>query len=227
MRINMDKSFTRRKWPAFSGLSLMFMFWSCGVLAQLPPECGTLDNFFGPFDYRAPPQGSLLKVEEAHFDANVAKLQKHAKCQLNKSRCSPVKGDLTYTLNVFPNHHRALVAMAQYHLFGLNRDQGNMRFSAECYFRRAIEFRPDDAAVRMIHAYYLSETGKPDRARGEYEMALELAPDSAEVNYNAGLFFLEVNDIEKARECAIRAYDLGHPLPGLRNGLTAKGVSLD
>jgi len=117
--------------------------------------------------------------------------------------------------------------MARYHLRGMDKIDRQMRYSATCYFLRAIEFAPDDPTVRMIHAYYLSKSNDLQGARVEYEEALSLAPDSAEVNYNAGLFFLDLNEVGRARECAKRAYDLGHPLPGLRDRLKAKGIDLD
>ncbi len=205
----------------------MIALWTTCAVAELPPECGSLDNHYGPFDFRYPPEGSLKKVELAHFDANVARLQQHSKCIRQKARCSPISGDLGYTLEVFPNHHQALIAMAQYQLSPINRKEPPMKFSAECYFQRAIQFTPDDPTVRMIHAYYLTEIGRQTEAAGEYDRALKIAPDSAEVNYNAGLFFLQINDVERATECAVRAYDLGHPLPGLRNKLATKGIDLD
>ena len=192
----------------------------CNVsFAALPPECGSLENHFGPFDYRSPRNAEALQVvEEAHFDRNVAQLRTHSKCK-RKSTCSGVNSDLAYTLRVFPNHHDALLTMARYHLTGRDRTGKPMQYTAECWFRRAVEFQPNDPTVRMIHAYYLSKTGRMDVARSEYETALEIAPDSAEVNYNAGLFFLDLIDVDKASYCAVRAYELGHPLPGLRNRL--------
>lgn len=198
------------------------------AFADLPLECGSLKTHFGPFDYRSAPQESLRKVEKNHFDNNVANLRGHAKCGKDVAgNCTSVSGDLGYTLRALPNHHGALLAMARYHLYGMDRTQRPMIYSAECWFRRAIEFTPDDPSVRMLYAYFLSESGNIDGARSEYVKALELAPNSAEINYNAGLFFLETNDLGRATECATRAYELGHPLPGLRKMLLAKGIALE
>ena len=213
-------------WPL---LALFAVICSPGAMASLPPECGTLENHFGPFDYTVrTPQNldNLRVVEKAHFDGNVARLQTHSKCKVKRT-CSSVAGDMAYTLAVFPNHHEALLSMTQYHLQGLDKARRPMRYSPDCYFLRAIAFRPRDATVRMIFAYYPSKVGRMDAARNEYQAALEIAPDSAEVNYNAGLFFLDLNEIDKAAVYAARAYQLGHPLSGLRNRLLDSGVDID
>ena len=225
---NME-SMTRQISPGVlvKAIALLGLTFCNFALAALPPECGTLDNHFGPFDYRDPGRAGELKVvEEAHFDGNVAQLRRHSKCQ-RKRTCSGVHSDMAYTLRVFPNHHNALLSMSRYHLLGKDRTDRPMQYSAECWFRRAIEFQPQDPTVRMIHAHHLSKVGNMSGARSEYEEALLLAPDSAEVNYNAGLFYLDINELDKAADCATRAYALGHPLPGLRNRLSGKGIDID
>jgi Flp pilus assembly protein TadD len=47
---------------------------------------------------------------------------------------------------------------------------------------------------------------------------------SAEIQYNLGLLSVETGDLDDAVVHAQRAYELGHPLPGLRNKLTKLGV---
>jgi tetratricopeptide (TPR) repeat protein len=49
--------------------------------------------------------------------------------------------------------------------------------------------------------------------------------NSAEINYNLGLYYLELGRFDDARECAARAYSLGYPLPGLKKKLMALGQS--
>lgn len=46
---------------------------------------------------------------------------------------------------------------------------------------------------------------------------------SAEVQYTLGLINIDRGDLEAAAENARQAYDKGHPLPGLRESLRAKG----
>lgn len=55
----------------------------------------------------------------------------------------------------------------------------------------------------------------------QYEEALRLAPESTEINYAAGLYYLEIGDLERAKASAEIAYGNGYPLPGLRKKIAA------
>jgi Tfp pilus assembly protein PilF len=181
--------------------------------AQEVPGCGDLENSYGPFDYRDPLVRSqkLRVVEDFHFTRDVQSLQRGAS--------GSVITDLDYTLRAFPNHSRALAVMSKYALQG-----GGFLdtiSSAECYFLRAVAFAPDDAAVHLLYGNYLYKRKKLKEAREEYEAAVRLDPQSPEISYNAGLYFLEVGEIERARELAKIAYDQDYPLPGLKNRLAA------
>ena len=194
---------------------LCSLAWGSCVLAQEVPGCGDLHNAYGPFDYRDPvnKRVNLPIVETFHFTPDVESLR--------HGSSGTVLGDLRYTLRAFPNHHRALKSIARYALAGGQFPIDDSIPSAECYFDRAIAFRPDDAAVRVIYANYLFKTGGREEARKQYEEALRLAPESVEINYVAGLFFVDIGDLERARKLAKMAYDNGYPLPGLRKKLVA------
>jgi Flp pilus assembly protein TadD len=183
---------------------------ACGpaAWAQPVPGCGSLQNAYGPFDYRDPTvRGqSLPIVEQFHFTPDVE--------MLVHGKSGTVIGDLDYTLRAFPNHPRALQALARYALAGGHFN--NEIPSADCYFQRALTFASDDATVQAIYGSYLAKRGDVEAARSRYEEALRLAPDSGEVNYNAGLFFLQQGDLARAKTLAKAAYDRGYPLPGLR-----------
>jgi tetratricopeptide (TPR) repeat protein len=189
--------------------------WSPLLHAQEVPGCGNLQNAYGPFDYRNPvnKRDNLPIVETYHFTADVESLR--------QGRSGSVLGDLRYTLRAFPNHHRALRSMSRYALEGGRFPNDEPIPSADCYFERAIAFRPDDAAVHVIYANYLFKRGEREGARKHYEDALRLAPDSIEINYVAGLFFVDEGDLERARELARIAYENGYPLPGLKNKIAA------
>lgn len=186
-----------------------------GAAAQSVPGCGSLQNAFGPFDYRDPEaRGEPLNlVEMAHFTPSVA--------SLTKGNTGSVAGDLDYTLRAFPNHHRALDSVARYALRGGELNINPSVRTADCYFQRAVAFRKDDETVRMLYANYLAKRGDSGGAREQYEEALRLAPTAPEVNYNAGLFFLTAGDLERAKRLASVAYEGGYPLPGLRNKIRA------
>lgn len=189
--------------------------WVLPATAQEVPGCGVLQNAYGPFDYRDPvsKRDSLPIVEVFHFTPDVESLR--------QGRSGSILGDLKYTLRAFPNHHRALRSMARYGLQGGHFPPEDEIPSVECYFERAIAFRPDDAAVRVIYANYLFKTGTRENARKQYEAALQLAPDSVEINYVAGLFFLDIGDLDRAKKLAKVAYDNGYPLPGLKNKIAS------
>ena len=187
-------------------------------------DCGTLENAYGPFDYRDPansapqPGGAespLSLVEGGHFNADVENLVR------GLSTADPL-GDLEYTLRAFPNHHRALYAMARYHL---RRGLGmHGRYSIDCWFERAIRFRPDDAVVYMIKGVFLARSGRKEEALDPYLQALELDDTLAEAHYNIGLLYADLGNYEAALRHAQTAYRMGYPLPGLRNQLQDAGV---
>ncbi len=183
--------------------------------AQDVPGCGSLANAYGPFDYRnaAAHQHDIPLVEKFHFTPQVEFL-------IHGSTGS-VLGDLDYTLRAIPNHPRALAAMARYALQG-GRFPPTARIpNAECYFLRALAFTPDDPTVHEIYADFLYKLHRNAQAKQQYEAALRIAPGSAEINYNAGLFFLDLGDVKRAKQLANIAYAAGFPLPGLRNRIAA------
>ena len=200
---------------ALSAALVLALAWGAGLPAQEVPGCGVLQNAYGPFDYRDPvnKRDNLPIVETFHFTPDVESLR--------HGSSGTVLGDLRYTLRAFPNHHRALKSIARYALAGGQFPIDDSIPSAECYFDRAIAFRADDASVRVIYANYLFKTGGREEARKQYEEALRLAPESVEINYVAGLFFVDIGDLERARKLAKMAYDNGYPLPGLRKKLAA------
>jgi len=189
--------------------------WGARLFAQEVPGCGVLQNAYGPFDYRDPvsKRDNLPIVESFHFTPDVESLR--------HGRSGSVLGDLRYTLRAFPNHHRALKSMARYGLEGGQIPIDDDIPSVDCYFERAISFRSDDAAVHVIYANYLFKRGERKDARKQYEEALRLDPDSVEINYVAGLYFVDIGDLARAKELAKVAYDNGYPLPGLKRKIVA------
>lgn len=181
------------------------------------PFCGELENGYGPFDYTDPvdKKHKLPVVEKHHFNSNVEKLVQGQTGQLG--------GDLDYTLRAFPNHHKALGSIAK---LGLREKASKLRganYSVLCYFDRALRFKPNDATVRMIYGDYLLKLGKADQAREQLQEAVRLQPENPTINYNLGLLYLKQNDYEKAKTYAKKAYELGFPLPGLKNQLMQAG----
>lgn len=151
-------------------------------------------------------------VEKFHFMPDVERL--------NLREPGP---DLDYTLRHFPNHHRALAAMAKLGLRDKTGKPNGATYSIICYFDRAIRFKPDDAKVRMIYGAYLMALNQPELALEQLRESSRLSPDNPTVNYNLGLMYLKRKDYAQARLHAKKAYDLGFPLQGLKNKLSAAG----
>lgn len=195
-------------------MALVVIVCTNSAWSQEVAGCGNLTNAYGPFDYTDPVdfQEKLPIVEIAHFTPEVE--------ALIKGTSSTLPGDLDYTLRAFPNHHRALYAVARYWLRPDSPKDTAYR-TAECYLERALAFRPDDGMVHMIYGIFLHEQGKLPKALNAYNEAVALVPNSAEAHYNLGLLYIDLHDNPSARAEAIKAYQLGYPLQGLRNKLEA------
>ena len=193
---------------------------------------------FGPFDYydlKNTPSNALPLVESGHFGPKTQDLARQ------KNWCF-YWGDLDYTLRAFPNHPGALVAMADF----LREHQSCAKPPAEkrsavdlakelesgtwqekdadYYFRQALKFRPQYAATRVLYARYLQTERRRDKALNTLLEAEKLDPQSADVHYYLGLYYLEKGDNEKAKLHGEKAYRFGQSLPDLRDKLTKAGL---
>lgn len=186
-----------------------------GARGQDLVDCGSLDNAYGPFDYRNAQYRTekIPIVEQHHFNSDVESLR--------RGQSGTIIGDLHYTLRAVPNHHRALASVARYQLGGGSTEK---YYTAECYFDRALRFAPDDGAVYLIFGTFLHRKKNFEAARSRYQEAIALMPDSSEAHYNLALLWLDLDEVEKAKQEAIAAYRLGHPMPGLKNKLRRRGA---
>jgi len=185
-------------------------------------ECGSLHNHYGPFDYTSNVHFTkmLPVVEKHHFTPKVEKLL--------GGESSSIIGDIDYTLRAFPNHHRALYSLVQY-TFKMEgkkaeyRAAGQHIYSTECYFDRAIRFKPRDGNVRYLFALYLHKKGKHKESLTHYKTALKISPKSYEIHYNLGLLYMDMKNMAEAKKHAKIAYSGRYPLPGLREKLKKAG----
>ena len=189
----------------------------------LASECGSLDNPYGPFDYTNASHfhDKLPAVEAFHFNSDVESLRRGMTAKLPG-------GDLDYTLRAFPNHHRALYSMGRYALRYPNiRVPPGAHYPGECYFHRAIQFRPGDAIAKVVYGIFLSMQERHEDALAQFKRAEEIDANNAEVHYNLGLLYEKIGKDTLALQHAHRAYELDYPLAGLRNILKRKGVWRD
>ncbi|SFU46160.1 tetratricopeptide repeat protein [Nitrosospira multiformis] len=182
---------------------------------QAAPHCGELTTAYGPYDYtNADHRKKLGVVEQFHFTPNIEKLIKGENL---------LGDDIHYTLAASPNHHRALDSMAQLSFKEKNIRPAGAKYSIHCYFERAIRFKPSDAMVRMVYSKYLIKAGHPKEAAEQLQIAVDLQPEDPTINYNVGLLYLKQKNYEQAKTYAKKAYELGFPLPGLKNQLKQAG----
>ncbi len=168
----------------------------------------------GPYDYRVG-HYRMKQVEGNHLSPDVVNLV--------KGQTGTIGADLDFVLRYFPNHHVALFSMVR-----LGEKEKRSRplgatYVVECYFKRALMFRDDDAVVRTIYASYLYKAGKKAEALNQLNKAVQLGEDSPNINYNIGLIYFDLHEYDKALSFAHRAYGSGFPLPGLRDKLKRAG----
>lgn len=181
-------------------------------------DCYGKQQGYGPFDYRQTTPASRRNVERRHFTPEVEQL-------IRGKSTHDVLADLAYTLNVYPNHHRALWSVSRYYLgdgakrrTNTNLDQSQAT-PPECYFRRAMRFVPDDPMVPAVFGIYLHRLGRTDAAHEMYLQAESLNSRISEVAYNLGLLYFDMGDYEKSRAYSQKAKELGYPLRGLERKL--------
>ena len=155
----------------------------------------------------------LNVVETFHFGPQVEALQ--------RGMSGSIGGDIGYTLEHFPNHPRALSAMARLGLRIKKNQAPGAHHSVECYFQRAIDFVPKDGAARALFGAYLLSLRRDADAIEQLQAALQVQPGNAAAWYNLGLAKVRQKEWPAALEAAHKAYGLGFPLPGLRQQLKA------
>ncbi|RVU47779.1 tetratricopeptide repeat protein [Rubrivivax rivuli] len=134
-------------------------------------------------------------------------------------------GDLSYTLNASPNHHRALVAAMNFAARTKSPTPPHMTLSVECYFDRATRFKPSDTIVRRLYAIYLSRLKRVPEAQRQLEVAEHFAKQAQDGMslHNLGLVYLEVGLPEQALRVAHEAATMGFEGTQLREALQKAG----
>ncbi len=216
--------------PARNLLAMFALLVLTGAPAHAPAQvspamCGSLQSSFGPYDYRpnkfSPEDGkyeaTLQIVERFHFTAPVENLIRGA------STTRP-GGDIEYTLKAFPNHHRALISVLR--LWEREKKQprlDQMSLPLECYFERAVRFRPDDNVARLLYATFLLKDNRKDDAVTHLEIARVSGEDNAFTQYNIGLVYADAAMYDEALRQAHRAMSLGLARQHLADRLRSVG----
>ena len=200
-------------------LSMIFLCFSFAAQSKDNKTCGIvpgkpLANAYGPWDFTNPNHADKIpKVLGAHFTTDVERLI--------KGKNSSVINDIDYTLRAIPNYHRALFAVSKY--ARLNKPRSSRAYTADCYFKRAMYFKPDDETVRMLYGLHLHLAGKYGEALQAYKSSIRLNDNNPEAHYNLGLLHTDMEKYDEAHHHAELAYRKGYPLMGLQNRLKEKG----
>lgn len=237
-------AFAPARWRKLSSLALpgTFLFlwlcclWPSNTVAD-EITCGDLDNSdwgnVGPWDYYDrsswvptgdAPQTRIKLVENVHF-------KKQWEFFRPGTPSAKVAGEVGYTLRLFPNHPKALWTMSR-----LERERGPLRryhsaphipqLDMDCYFDRAIRFRPKQSGTWMIYGMHLHASKRLKDAREAYENAENLGETSAQFHYNFGLLLVDLGDLDRAEMHAKQAYANGYQFQGLKERLKQRGRDL-
>lgn len=212
MRFKINLTFT----SLLPGLLIAFLPYT-STIAQTVGSCGSLSGpgQYGPYDYRTD-RDKLPIVLGAHFTPEVEALIR------GKTSGAP-GGDIDYTLRAIPNNHRALMAMMRLGEKEKTSQPSGSRYSIECWFERAVLFRPDDGIVRMIYSNYLNSKGRIPEATTQLAIATTYAKDNAFTHYNIGLHYFDLKNYDKALVEAHKAIELGFQQTALRDQLQSVG----
>ena len=179
-------------------------------------QCHGGRQAYGPYDYVTERDRSYI-VEQYHFGPESENLVKPMQDNF--------PGDFDYTLRAIPNHHRALLTITRYQI-ELNKKikkTQKLLSPVECYFQRAINFSPSDAATQSLYANYLHKIGENQKSDQWYKKAVNLSPDNAKILYSYGLFLIDTNELEQAYKIALEAYKDPKTPPKLKEILIEKG----
>jgi tetratricopeptide (TPR) repeat protein len=171
------------------------------ALAQVE-RCGDpLNNRnFGPFDYRSARKEDLKIVQDVHFTSRIEQLQLGERV---------LGDDIGYTLYVFPNHHRALLAMTRLAERDKTDKPQKSTHTIDCWYDRAVRFKPDDTVVRVLYAQYLGKQRRTEEAMQQLGLAVHHAQDNPFSHFNIGLLYFELGNHELALQQAHKAMSLG------------------
>ncbi len=180
-------------------------------------SCGALfvPRQYGPYDFRTD-KAKLPIVLGAHFTPQVEALIR------GQTGATP-GGDIDYTLRTIPNHPNALMAMMRLGEKEKTPQPHGSRYTVECWFDRAIQFRPDDNMVRMIYTNFLTKNNRKPEAMQQLDIVLKATKDNAFTYQNIGLLYVDLGEHQKALVQAHKAMELGLNRPELKEKLQAAG----
>lgn len=175
-------------------------------------------NHFGPWDYTTARREDIELVERFHFTPGVESMTRPA-----TTTFGTMAADVAYILQVFPNHHRALLTMQRLAQRHKADPPPGSQLSVECWFDRALRFRPEDTVSRALYARYLASKGRKPEAKLQIDEAVRHAGDDPLSNFNLGMVYFELGAFEEALAQAHKAAEFGYVRTELVDQLKSVG----
>lgn len=214
--------------PAIAKVLLAFAAMVPLSAAAIGEDCGPVPypGAAGPYDYVDPNfTWNLNDINQNHWEP--------AKRFLKENRVHRALAEINYLLIRVPNHYPALMELGRIQAAnpGIVYSPAAAGLSQpaefdpvpECYFDRAFRYRPNDPTLRMIFGIYYHKQNRLQEALAQYLKAESMDPAGSEIQYNLGLVYFDLKEYETSRQHALKAYELGYPLEGLRRKLATAG----
>jgi len=96
-------------------------------------------------------------------------------------------------LENLPTDYSSLIALGNKYM-----DERNYPVAAECY-QRALAMNGDSLDVRVDYGACLYEMGLPRRAIEEFRRVIEMNPSHTLANFDVGVVYYDLNEIDSAR----------------------------
>jgi tetratricopeptide (TPR) repeat protein len=153
---------------------------------------------------RARFEWQLKDLEDNHF-------RPYTELLVRPTTGRTIGSDLRYVLNLWPNHHRALVTLVRLGEREQTNWPKNTSYTIACYFERALDYAKDDTVVRGLYADYLAKRSEKSAALYQLDLLKKFAGQSPLAHHNAGLIYFGLGEFDRALEQAHRAEELGMP----------------
>lgn len=189
----------------FALLCLLGLLASAGVV----PYAAAAESY--DFYARDWPRGLHENVHRYHLPQGREKL--------DRGSYRYAMNDANFILSRFPNDPEGLKLVMRIAL-----DWPNNEGVAMPYFQKALDLYPQHGETWLIYGVYLHRMGEPAEAVEAYRSAIERNDSLADAHYNLGLALLKLGELDAANAAAQRAYELGHPMQGLRRKLEDAGA---
>jgi Tfp pilus assembly protein PilF len=131
---------------------------------------------------------------------------------IRQGRLKDAAHELTYTLDRFPNHPRALI------LLEVLGPLVNNPALAVTYYQRALEAHPEYAVIRVQYGLHLIDVGVVDSAIEQIRRAIAQDETLGVAHAALARAYAKKGQMDLARQAAERAIALGHDVPDVGGG---------